>query len=287
MIEAFVATDLQPGLLPTAKMPRDSTVIDDWADIPKPQVLFIKFPGTAGRAERSSVFPANLIASSKAEELNRKNRIQVVEPHDHSRRAEPSVDKDHRYEVWTWNPPGYGRSSGRASLTTLAPAAEAFAAQVVHARGGSKSQVWLCGNSLGCLCALSLAARLSDWLPPQVAADRCLLWLRNPPELAETILRVADRYASRSWMRRVVSQLPVGLSAVETASKCKLPAVFLMSERDELVPPSSQRTIHEAYEGEHRVVKLTDIGHGGPIEEQHHAEIQAALTWLQAKASIP
>lgn len=81
-------------------------------------------------------------------------------------------------------------------------------------------------------------------------------------------------------MRRVVSHLPVELSAVGTASKCKLPAVFLMSERDELVPPSIQRVIHEAYAGEHRVVTLTDIGHGGPIEEQHHAEIQAAVTWL-------
>ncbi len=50
-----------------------------------PELLVLKFPGTAGRAERSTGFPMSLM-------------------------------QEHRVEIWTWNPPGYGRSEGRASL---------------------------------------------------------------------------------------------------------------------------------------------------------------------------
>ncbi len=334
-IEAFVSTNQPPGAVPTATPPQDATEIADWSNISPPRTLLIKFPGTAGRAERSSPFPANLMPSCNNEAiagvssqgtdgllnsdaLSRRAEPSVdnldsrraepsvdnldsrraepsvdnsgsrrAEPsvdNSGSRRAEPSVDNADHYEVWTWNPPGYGRSSGRASLTKLVSAAEAFASQVSLARCGPNTRIWLCGNSLGCLPVLSLSARLSEWLPQRVATDRCLLWLRNPPDLANTILRVADRYASRFWMQRLVAHLPDQLNAVDNAAKSTLPAVFLMSEHDQLVPPPIQRSIHEAYAGEHRVVTLTDLDHGGPVDEQHRDAVQSALNWLTSKA---
>ncbi|WP_146389140.1 alpha/beta hydrolase [Allorhodopirellula solitaria] len=278
-IECYVATDLATKMAtdPAAnELPQESplqgaTTLADWDDAPAPKTLLIKFPGTAGRAERSSPFPLNLVADQDGQT-------------DPSRAESPGNPAGH-YEAWTWNPPGYGQSTGRASLVDLVPAAEAFATAVVRSRCGPDTQIWLCGNSLGCLSALSLAARPADWLPPESTADRCVLWLRNPPDLANTILRVADRYASRPWMRRLVAHLPADLSSIDNAAHCHLPAVFLMSEFDELVPPSIQQKIHDAYAGEHSVVTLTDLGHGGLIEEQHYPDIQAALSWLMEAAT--
>ena len=62
-----------------------------------------------------------------------------------------SLMKARRVEVWTWNPPGYGRSEGRAGLRTIADAALAFWEQVTKRRGGPDVTTWLCGNSLGCV----------------------------------------------------------------------------------------------------------------------------------------
>ncbi|TWU19883.1 alpha/beta hydrolase [Allorhodopirellula heiligendammensis] len=287
-LETFVATNLTGDAALSSKIPKDATELTDWSSVPHPATLLIKFPGTAGRAERSSPFPANLIAARLTNDLpgqpdpssGRSEKDDTTSGC--SPRSANSVEPGQHYEVWTWNPPGYGRSGGRASLAKLVPAAEEFASQVVGARGGSRTQIWLCGNSLGCLPALSLAARLPQWQPPNLDVDNCLLWLRNPPDLANTILGVADRYASRSWMQRLVAHLPETLNARANAAKCNLPAVFLMSEHDELVPPHLQRGIHEAYRGAHRVVMLAELGHSGAIEEQHRGEVQAAVDWLLA-----
>ncbi len=275
ILESFVSTNLAPDAIPRASSNQNATILRDWETVPPPQRLLIKFPGTAGRAERSSPFPANLIPRNSC---SRRAELSVDDPC--SRRAELSIDNGKHYEVWTWNPPGYGRSSGRASLSAMVPTAEAFASAVSSSRCGPNTYLWLCGNSLGCLPALSLAARRSQWLAYPASPHRCVLWLRNPPALANTILRVADRYASRSWMQRIVAHLPDELNAIHSAGQCQLPAVFLMSERDELVPPPLQRNIHRAYAGDQRVVTLADLGHGGPIDDQHLPEIMSAIHWL-------
>ncbi|EMI44151.1 alpha/beta hydrolase [Rhodopirellula sp. SWK7] len=257
ILDTFVATNLSPDSRPTSPEPTD--LARDWAPIPPPQTLLLKFPGTAGRAERSSAFPVNL-----------------VPPYDDNRYHHPGQ----HYEAWTWNPPGYGRSSGRATLKSFAPAAEAFASQVLATRLAANTQVWICGNSLGCLPALSLAARLDQWRPGNSDRDRFVLWLRNPPQLSDVVLGVADRYAARRLMKPVVSKIPDSLHAIEAASRSQIPAVFLMSERDELVLPAIQQKIHAAYAGTHRIVTLADLGHGGLIDEQHRDDVERAAKWL-------
>ena len=89
-----------------------------------PQVLILKFPGTAGRAERSTTFPADLL---------------------------PPV----RAAIWTWNPPGYGRSGGRARLDRIADASLDFCGQVIRREADRSTILLLCGNSLGCLTTLT------------------------------------------------------------------------------------------------------------------------------------
>jgi len=86
----------------------------------------LKFPGTAGRAERSTAHPAD---------------------------AWPGM----RVEVWSVNPPGYGGSDGTASLRRIAAFADAALEQIQ--REASGGPVLVTGSSLGCVAALYLAAR--------------------------------------------------------------------------------------------------------------------------------
>lgn len=88
-------------------------------------LLILKFPGTGGRAERSTTHPMD------------------AWPHRWGR-------------VWTVNPPGYGGSDGKASLRHIISTAEAViqAAEEAH----PDHHFILCGNSLGNLSVCYLAS---------------------------------------------------------------------------------------------------------------------------------
>lgn len=88
--------------------------------------VILKFPGTAGRAELASEFPASLLA-----------------PHPVS-------------AIWTVNPPGYGTSPGRPSLATM-PDVITAAWQAVRQRYPD-SRLLVTGTSLGCVWALAGSA---------------------------------------------------------------------------------------------------------------------------------
>ena len=243
----------------TARIDQRSRSITQFGDISRPDVLMLKFPGTAGRAERSTRSPADL--------------LQVWSDSRHT--GQVANQPTPATEVWTWNPPGYGGSPGRARLSNYVAAAERFARLVSESRADSHSQIWLVGNSLGCLPALALARRAS-W-----SGDRQVrLWLRNPPDLANVIRRVARRWYAHRWMTRVTRTLPSELCSIRTAEACQAPAVFLMSELDTLVPPEVQRTVHDAYGGAARIVSLAGIDHDGVLDDQHLHDVVSAAGWL-------
>ncbi len=84
--------------------------------------VILKFPGTGGRAERTTVHPAGFF-------------------------PEGSVDG-----VWAVNPPGYGTSKGRPSLETMPVVICAAMDAVREISPGAK--ILVAGNSLGCVWAL-------------------------------------------------------------------------------------------------------------------------------------
>ncbi|TWU35989.1 alpha/beta hydrolase [Novipirellula artificiosorum] len=204
-------------------------------------LLILKFPGTAGRAERSTPFPA--------ESLDRR-----------------------RVHVWTWNPPGYGRSAGRATLGGIADASVDFYQQVTERYRNALPPIWLCGNSLGCVTALHVAAVAEQ--PPAG------LMLRNPPPIDQVVRRVAAAYPLGRLIDPVVDQLASSMNALHTAPRVHVPAVFLQSERDTLVPPEMQQRIRAVYGGPQRLVPLRGLSHDGLIDEEHQASIRGAIAWL-------
>ncbi|SMP57214.1 Alpha/beta hydrolase family protein [Neorhodopirellula lusitana] len=253
--EAYVFTTRQDGKLPPLPQPNTTSGTPQEA----PQHLAIKFPGTGGRAERSSEAPLNLLYPNLANTTH--------PPGQH-------------VEVWTWNPPGYGQSTPPARLVDQADFARDFARQVAAASSGPHTQLWLVGNSLGCLSVLHLAANLDAWLPEGFPRNQVGCWLRNPPDLAEVVLRVSRRYHAERFMRRVVQCLPSNLDAVQNASHSPSPAVFLASQKDRLVLPELQARIHQAYRGDKRIVPLEGLDHDGLLEEQHVPLVVSASHWL-------
>jgi len=208
-----------------------------------PELLVLKFPGTAGRAERSSEFPMSMLG-------------------------------DTRVTIWTWNPPGYGRSGGRASLPRIAEAALEFLTQVQQRYSNGPMSLWLCGNSLGCVTALHVAA--SAQLDPHKTG----MVMRNPPPLIPVVTRVAKQYPLSRLTRPVIDSLCDSMNAMLTARQVKLPAVFLQSELDTLVPPSDQDQLIEVYAGPRRIVPLEGLGHGCVATELHEPLIEASVQWL-------
>ncbi len=207
------------------------------------QVLVLKFPGTAGRAERATDHPA-----------------------DHW--------PDCATELWTVNPPGYGGSTGDASLHKLAPAAQAvFETLQGHAAG---RPILVTGNSLGCTSALYLAAN------SPVAG----VLLRNPPPLREVIVGRYGWWNLGLGVRLLVRHLPVELDCIANARRATAPAVCVTSGSDTLIPPKYQRLVLDAYAGDRRILVLPEADHATPMETSEEVQYRELLVWLRQRVGF-
>ncbi len=221
----------------------DCFVARNFGDDEAAELVVLKFPGTAGRAERSSSFPMPML-------------------------------EDVRVEVWTWNPPGYGGSGGRASLKGMALAAADFSRTVIRREDVRPSTIWLCGNSLGCNTALHVADRMSEFDGP------IGLLLRNPPPIAPVVKRIAGRYPMGRFIGPIAESVCDEMNATSTAPRIPYPAVFLQSQLDDLVPPSMQNDLIERYGGTRRVVELLGLDHDGVATDGQMRLIESEVRWL-------
>ena len=217
-----------------------------FAGPPEPACFILKFNGKAARAERTCLDPLDQWSDLPG-------------------------------EIWSVNPPGYGGSTGRASLRSLAPAAEAVFDDLVDVAAGRP--IFIAGNSLGTASALYLAARYGH--SGLIAG----LILRNTPPLKELI---TGNYAWRSLglSRYVAREVPGELDAVANAAGACVPAVFLMSGLDTTVPPKYQRLVFRAYAGPRRRVILPRAGHNLRFSRPERQEYALALDWLRRRALV-
>ncbi|MCC9600531.1 alpha/beta hydrolase [Stieleria sp. JC731] len=224
---------------------RDEYFVGDLQPDQTPDLLVVKFPGTAGRAERATDWPGSILSGV------------------HVRHC-------------TWNAPGYGRSSGRPSLANLAKRATPFFLHLLEQIDLTKTKVWLTGNSLGCTTATYLAGEFGDRVSGLV--------LRNPPPLIDTVKRVADRYPFGKLAHAIAESLPNELNLLHTAPKVGVASVMLQSELDELVPVTQQDSVFDRLPEPKRRVLMQGIGHGGLINDDHQADIAAAIEWLWSQS---
>jgi len=182
--------------------------------------------------------------------------------------AEAEEWNDRAVEVWGMNYPGFGGSTGPARLSLIGPAALAAFDELKRHAGDQPIVVF--GASIGATAALHVAAN-------RPAAG---LILQNPPPLREIILRRFGWWNLWLLAGPVALQIPRDLDSISSAKAIRTPAIFLLAERDEIVPPRYHQIVVKAYAGEKRVIPMHGAYHNDPIEGTALAEFRNALDWL-------
>jgi pimeloyl-ACP methyl ester carboxylesterase len=115
-----------------------------------------------------------------------------------------------------------------------------------------------------------------------VAANREVrgLILHNPPPLRQIILRNYGWWNLWLLAGPVALQIPRDLDSVANAKRIHAPAIFLLAENDEIVPPKFQRLVVDSFAGEKQVITLPGAYHNSPIEGPVVEEIHRAYDWL-------
>ena len=167
-------------------------------------------------------------------------------------------------EVWVMNYPGFGGSTGPASLHAI-PAAALASYDALAAQAHGKPII-VAGASLGTATALYVAANR-----PAAA-----MILQDPPPLQRMILQ---KYG---WVipAPVVAQIPSELDSVANAKRVKAPAIFILDGRDTTVPPKFSQMVVDDYAGEKHLVRMPDARHNAPITGAAAEEFQHELDWI-------
>lgn len=203
------------------------------------ELFVLKFGGAGSRAERASAHPLDFWSDIPA-------------------------------EVWGVNWPGFGASSGRASLAMFPAMGHAVCEELRRVAGGRP--IVVTGNSLGTAIALHVVAAHGD-----VSG----LILRNPPPLRQLIVSKHGWWNAWVGAWLISTQVPRELDSLVNARRSSLPAVFVTSGKDRVVPPQFQDTIFEAYAGPKRRIVLPDSDHADPPGEGDQAEYDQHLHWLR------
>jgi pimeloyl-ACP methyl ester carboxylesterase len=196
----------------------------------------------------------------------------------------------HGYNVLAPDLPGHGRSSG-AALPTIADMAE-WTAALIDAAGAAKAR--LVGHSMGSLIALETAARHPakvsalgligtaaamtvgpDLLKAAEANDRAAIDMVSIWGLgfqAELVGSLAPGLWMHSGAQRVLERCRPGVlfndlsacnsyqNALAAAAQIKVPATFILGERDMMTPAKAGKTLAAALPNSHTVV-LRGAGH--------------------------
>jgi pimeloyl-ACP methyl ester carboxylesterase len=191
--------------------------------------------------------------------------------------AEAEMWNDRAVEIWGMNYPGFGGSTGPARLSRIGPAA--LAAFDELKRHAADRAIVPFGASIGATAALHVAASRPSGIAGVI--------LQNPPPLRQMILRRFGWWNLWLLAGPVALQIPPELDTISNAKAIRVPAIFLLAEKDEVVPPRYHRMVVDAYAGEKRVISLRGAFHNDPIEGTGVAEFYRALDWLLPKANSP
>jgi pimeloyl-ACP methyl ester carboxylesterase len=189
--------------------------------------------------------------------------------------AEAQMWSDRAVEIWGMNYPGFGGSTGPPRLSRIGPAALKTFDELK--RYAADRPIVPFGTSIGATAALHVAAQRP------VAG----LILHNPPPLREMILRRFGWWNLWLLAGPVALQIPRELDIIRNAQLTHVPVIFLLAEKDEIVPPRYHNLVVNAYAGERRMIPLHGAYHNDPIEGTAIADLNDAMGWLLAKNTSP
>jgi len=233
---------------------------------------------TQGAARRTVAFEHGALeiwtAQSRLAQQRGRPDVYVLRFYGNADRAdrwvalEAEMWNERAIEIWGVNYPGFGGSTGPARLKRIAPAAlTAFDALRSEAAG---APIVIFAASIGTTPALHIATQRP------VAG----LVLQNPPVLRQIILYQHGWWNLWLLAGPVAAQIPRELDSVSNAKAVRSPAIFLLSEQDEIVSPRFQQLVVNAYAGEKRIIHLRGAHHNDPIEGTALTELYGGLDWL-------
>ena len=181
---------------------------------------------------------------------------------------------DKPVELVGMNYPGFGGSTGPAYLEKIGPAALA-AYDAVRAKAGSRP-IFVQANSVGTTAALCVLAR----------RDVAGATIQNPPPLKRLILQHHGWW--NLWLLAGPASLaiPSDLDSLANATRAKAPAVFVLSEKDEVVPVQFQRMILAKYAGPTHLIDLPNATHNTGMDQAAWDEFGRQVEWLWATAGL-
>lgn len=80
-------------------------------------------------------------------------------------------------------------------------------------------------------------------------------------------------------------QIPPDLDSVANAKASRAPAIFLLSENDQVVAPRFQKLVADAYAGKKHIITLKGARHCAPITGAALANLFDALDWLLPRSA--
>jgi pimeloyl-ACP methyl ester carboxylesterase len=163
------------------------------------------------------------------------------------------------------NYPGYGASTGPASMTAIPPMTlDAF--DSVNSLAAGKPVI-VTGHSLGCTAALYVAAHR-----PAAA-----MILQNPPPLRQLIVQEWGWW--NLWLAAVpiALEIPPELDSIANARNYHEPAVLISSIHDHHVPTVYHKMVYDVYAGPHFPLSL-DGDHD--LSPDTSPDFPIALDWL-------
>jgi len=257
-----------------------------FGNLPDHLILFpTRAPINAGGAVRKTIPFENgqleiWIAQSQLARTKGNADIYVLRFYGNADRAErwPAAEAEmwnnRAVEIWGMNYPGFGGSTGAARLSRIGPAS--LAAFDELRRHAIDRPILTFGTSIGATAAL------------HVAAQRPVsgLILQNPPPLREMILRRFGWWNLWLLAGPVALQIPKDLDSMENAKAIHAPAIFLLAEKDEVVPPRYHRLVADAFAGQKRLISLRGAYHNDPIDGTALADFHRGLDWLLTKTSF-
>jgi pimeloyl-ACP methyl ester carboxylesterase len=255
--------------------------------LPDHLILFpTRTPISAGGAVRKAILFENgelevWIAQSRLARSKGSAEVYLLRFYGNADRAErwPAEEaemwNDRAVEIWGVNYPGFGGSTGPTRLSKIAPAALAVFDKLKGRAVGRPIVPF--GTSIGATAALHVAA----YRP--VAG----LIVQNPVPLREIILRRFGWWNLWLLAGPVALQIPKSLDSIANAKAIHAPAIFLLAEKDEVVPPRYHRLVVDAYAGQKRVISLRGGYHNDPIEGTALADLNNALDWMLPKPASP
>jgi uncharacterized protein len=211
----------------------------------EPEAYFLRFLGSRGRAEMATLDPADRLDEIAA-------------------------------EVWTVNPPAFGRTTGPANLERYADCALLAMNQMrSHADG---KPIWVCGKSIGTAAALLAAAD----------GGAAGVILRNVMPVRELLRRRYSWHTAGLSRYAIAPAIPNRLDSIANARRIDVPGLFVVSKADRLVPPRYQHEVISAYGGSSAVLNVAG-GHDErtlqPDDEESYRRELGLLTRRCARRS--